>query len=73
MHLKRASWRLSLLLATSALMTATGCLSLELGTKPTQIQDNPETKAKITALENRVSALEKMLQPVESSGYTANP
>ena len=55
------------------LCACTGCLSLELGTKPTTITDNPEAKARIAALEERVAKLESMLQESEPVPVSAAP
>lgn len=57
----------------AGLLTATGCLSLQLGTKPTTITESPESKARIAALESRVAALERMLNDNETTVVVPSP
>lgn len=63
----------AIVLSGVGLCLFTGCLSLELGTKPTTITDNPESKARIAALEARVAKLESMLQESEPVPVSAAP
>jgi hypothetical protein len=43
----------------ASLALVSGCLSL--GTKTTYVQESPETKNRIEAMEQRISALEQMM------------
>jgi hypothetical protein len=49
-----------IVVALSSLVTMTGCLSL--GGKTTYVHEKPETAGRLTALETRVSALERAMQ-----------
>jgi hypothetical protein len=49
--------------------TISGCLSL--GTKTTHVHDNPDTKNRIDAMEQRLSALEQMF--VKEGAVLHNP
>jgi|GEM_PF-4487955 len=51
--------RLRFLLAAGVLSLGSGCLSL--GGRETHVHDNPETNARISALETRISALEQVI------------
>lgn len=60
-------------LVGAGLLTATGCLSLELGTKPTTITESAESKARLAAIEARVEALERMLRESETTVVAPTP
>lgn len=63
-----------LLLLASAQLSATGCLNL--GGRTTYVQEAPETTARLTALETRVTALEAAFSTTASAsagGYGALP
>jgi hypothetical protein len=51
------------------LALVSGCLSL--GTKTTYVQESPETKSRIEALEQRISTLEQML--LKDGAVLTNP
>ena len=48
------------MLLTVLLLATTGCLNL--GGRTTYVQETPETKSRLTALETRVGALEQAYQ-----------
>jgi len=49
----------------AALPSLTGCLSL--GGRTTNVNDNPDTSRRISALEARISGLEQILRPANLS------
>ncbi|MEX2185691.1 MAG: hypothetical protein WD875_02810 [Pirellulales bacterium] len=53
----RVDFYLAMCLAALTLAPATGCLSL--GGSTTHVHENPETQARVTSLESRVSTLEQ--------------
>jgi hypothetical protein len=57
------------LLAVFAVVTASGCINLGLGTR--HYQDNPQTESRLRSLENRVAAMEGMLAPGTSISAAA--
>ncbi len=68
-----------LLLVSGFIVTSAGCLSL--GGRTTNVHDNPQTNARLSALETRVNALEQALRttsveipvPVESYNSPGAP
>lgn len=64
-------WRCGgIVVALSSLVTTTGCLNL--GGKTTYVHEKPETAGRLTALETRVSALERALQ-ISPPGEVVEP
>jgi hypothetical protein len=59
---EKGHWKCLLLaFPVSALIVASGCLSLGLGERNTHIHENPDTTERLHALEQRVQWLEQTL------------
>ena len=57
-------------LALGIALSSSGCLSLGLGGRTTYVQESPETSARVSALETRVSALEQAFSLMSSTSGT---
>jgi hypothetical protein len=58
------------LFALGVALSGSGCLSLGLGGRTTYVQESPETSARVSALETRVSALEQAFSLTSATSGT---